>query len=576
MARHSVVILTILFSLFLQHCSKPKSTADHAPRGGEPTDNGPPAQAPAGDGGGGTETGGGSNVGNGGSGIVCRTGNAITRIELFDFYEAKILRGWEPSLAYTPDASKTIFEQALDTAQFMVDTRWKSTDPVMATYLTERLKSLPSEVIFVDQPMPLQDDVAAVINAPTGCRREQIAIASEPYLAQRRYTVRKNYFEHPNFSNLDRAGLILHELLYRLTSSNGAKTSRGVRYINAVLFADQQSETLAPLKHYFEVMKEAEFPWGGAHGVPVYLRTLNMSFRDIGGNDLESGLVVPGAPADTVFGPQKIACATLFDANGKVYSTHTSTHSYGKTVIPGVGEIGFKGGLWGAEADGRPDTLMRSTSWETPYETLKIFCENSEAISKCLQYIDDQDRRNYRAHFPTIDRYFPVHFATPLYSVEANVNLKITCEWKDNEPAKCSGTGQGFLTFASGDKCSLFAAIDSLSNGYGGRLARCAARIVPGGSWVKFEGVFSQYGDNRNVFYLDRFSDTEYTHAAGGDKVSLTLTAASSVEFDGQGRLRQAQLGKDVLMCSTSGGLRLFLGNSFVYFDEQGCARENF
>jgi hypothetical protein len=136
----------------------------------------------------------------------------------------------------------------------MVDTRWKSTDPVMATYLTERLKTLPSEVIFVDQPMPLQDDVAAVINAPTGCRREQIVIASEPHLAQKRYTVRKEYFEHPNFSNLDRAGLILHELLYRLTSSNGAKTSQGARYINAVLFADKQNETLTPLKHYFEVI----------------------------------------------------------------------------------------------------------------------------------------------------------------------------------------------------------------------------------------------------------------------------------------------------------------------------------
>ena len=458
-------------------------------------------------------------------------------------------------------------------AQYVVDTRWKSIDPVMATYLTERLKSLPSEVIFVDQPMPLQDDVAAVINAPTGCRREQIVIASEPHLAQKRYTVRKEYFEHPNFSNLDRAGLLLHELLYRLTSSNGAKTSRGVRYINAVLFADQQSETLTPLKHYFEVMKEAEFPWGGAHGVPVYLRE-DYQFRNVDGDDGSNiwyGSAVFGSPAETVFGPQNIACKTYFDVNGIVYSTHTSWHSYGKTLIPGVGEIGFEGDLWGSGDDVWSDTPMRSTSWEMPYETLKTLCEYSTAISK---NIDDHGQAIYRAQFPSIDRYVEVHFATPIYSVEAKVLQYVTFEWKENEPAKCSGSGQGFLTFASGDRCPLASANDSLSNGYGGRVARCAARIVPGGSWVKLQGEFFQHGNNQHVFYLDAFSDTEYTHAAGGDKVSLALKAGSQVDFDDQGRLRWAQLGKDVLMCSTSGGLRLYLGNSFVHFDEQGCAYE--
>jgi hypothetical protein len=82
------------------------------------------------------------------------------------------------------------------------------------------------------------------------------------------------------------------------------------------------------------------------------------------------------------------------------------------------------------------------------------------------------------------------------------------------------------------------------------------------------------HGDNRYSFTLDLFSDTEYTHAAGSDKVNLTLKAGSMVEFDDQGRLRWAQLGKDALICSSSGGTRLFLGNSRVYFDENGCARE--
>jgi len=166
---------------------------------------------------------------------------------------------WVTSLEFTPDPSKTIFEQAVATARHVVDTRWQSIDPVMARNLTERLNSLPYEVHFNNNDMMLQDDPAAEIDIPAGCRREQIMTTSE-YLSERIYTVRKRFLEHRKFSNLDRAGLILHELLYDMTRKNGATTSRGARYINSVIFADKQNETLMPQEHYLEVMKEAGFP----------------------------------------------------------------------------------------------------------------------------------------------------------------------------------------------------------------------------------------------------------------------------------------------------------------------------
>jgi hypothetical protein len=163
-----------------------------------------------------------------------------------------------------------------------------------------------------------------------------------------------------------------------------------------------------------------------------------------------------------------------------------------------------------------------------------------------------------------------------IYSVEAKVDQNFAFEWKDNAPAKYGGDGTGTLTFASGDKCTLSSVINTFTGGYGGRFDRCAARIVPGGSWLKFEGEF--YGaenDEQNKFHLDSFSDTEYIHTSGSDKVSLTLKAGSQVDFDDNGRLKAAYLGRDAQICSSSGGTRLFLGNSTVYFDEQGCARDH-
>ena len=202
---------------------------------------------------------GSATVGNGGSAIICRDGDDITSIELFDFYEARVIRGWQANVGFTPGETRSILKQAIATAKYVVDNRWKSIDPVMATHLKKRLREFRSDVIFDDVSMELDNELEAVIAPPTGCLREQIVTARN-YFGLRSYTIRKDYFNHPKFSNLDRAGLILEELLFDITRDNGAKTSQGARYINSVFFADKQNETLMPQEHYLEVMKEAGFP----------------------------------------------------------------------------------------------------------------------------------------------------------------------------------------------------------------------------------------------------------------------------------------------------------------------------
>lgn len=592
------LMISILFIFTTVSCGSHQVKTTPKPNHGIPTaqstenstsDNATVEQAPS------SDAGGGSNVGNGGSGIICRDGKKINSIELFDFYEARVMRDWSAEVDFTPDQSKTVLQQAIDTAQYLIDTRWKTIDPVMATYLSLRLQEFEKDALFVDQPMPLQDDVAAVIAAPAGCRREQIVIAREPDLNESaRYTVRKAYFDHASFSNLDRAGLILHELLYRLTSVNGAKTSSGVRYMNSLFFANKHSETLVPLKHYFDVMNAAEFPWVGFHGLPVYL----IPAVDFNPADLNRGyaaIVVPGATAHTALGDLRIGCYAFFHEDGSLMSFQSFENQTSSIEVPGLGKIKGYGSLDSfLKGEVTAKTLNPGEiAWEWPYSKVQKTCgEVSEFnFSVWTSHSVETPTSPYRpgdikhVSIPHLDLSLPVKFDAGLYKVDGLVRREVTIEWKENEPAKVGGLGVGVVVFASGDVCEIVGASEHIKIGRSPiendvTIENCAARLVSGGSWMRLSGRILKTGFSRGYTILDGFwldlksdADTEFDHVSGPESQSqkIWLKAGETIVVDSQGKLLKAKLGRDAFICDRAGNPRMYLANQMLEFDEHGC-----
>ncbi|MES2854876.1 MAG: hypothetical protein V4692_03380 [Bdellovibrionota bacterium] len=174
---------------------------------------------------------GGHEVGNGGDVVLCRsTSDLQPSVELLDFYEARTLRG----ITHTLGPANQPFLEKVETAIARLD----SISPARANRYRAQASTFMSDSIFL--PGVILTDVpdSANVALPVGCTIEQIAIQKEPQFPEdKRYTISKDLWDQLDEDG--KAGLVLHEIIFREALGFYHETSISTRYINSYIAADK-------------------------------------------------------------------------------------------------------------------------------------------------------------------------------------------------------------------------------------------------------------------------------------------------------------------------------------------------
>lgn len=188
----------------------------------------------------------GDQVGNGGKLIVCRNqDDEITSTKLLDFYESEILYGLSPAFV-----GATFIEKAANATD-----RLARVDPRRSSQYGQQVAGFLRNTRFVTSPLMETPDSDHIIAPPVGCKIEQVAIQLRPSFPQDRlFTINLALWD--TMTEIDKAGLVLHEVIYVEAIARGHKNSIGVRYINAYLASGRIDELNQ--SEYFDLMSASK------------------------------------------------------------------------------------------------------------------------------------------------------------------------------------------------------------------------------------------------------------------------------------------------------------------------------
>jgi hypothetical protein len=149
----------------------------------------------------------GGSVGNDGDGVVCRAQDGtIQSVELLDYYEGRVQRGFDLSLGHPAEDFQIKINRILQNLSKLANIRSKKYAELSNDFFNQAV--LIPNVDLVDIP-----DSQNII-VPKNCKVEQLAIQREPQLpGDKRYTISKDLWDQMDGNQ--KAGLILHEVIYR-------------------------------------------------------------------------------------------------------------------------------------------------------------------------------------------------------------------------------------------------------------------------------------------------------------------------------------------------------------------------
>ncbi|MFL5813130.1 MAG: hypothetical protein ACJ763_06095 [Bdellovibrionia bacterium] len=188
-------------------------------------------------------------VGNGGNVIVCKdSSSAIRSVEILDYYELRQAGGklrLNPALGSYSAMLQELFQS------------WKSVAPKrMAQYEKWLSEFEKDSAIYSGVQIPPIEDTG-VINIPVGCGITPAAFQrpeSQLLPGIKRYTINKDLWDR--MSEIEKAGLVLHELIYREGIRAGHPSSFATRYFNGYL----ASATPQPME-YALVVQQLPLEW---------------------------------------------------------------------------------------------------------------------------------------------------------------------------------------------------------------------------------------------------------------------------------------------------------------------------
>lgn len=178
----------------------------------------------------------GVRVGNGGDALVCYTDTTKTKIsslEMFDYWEQRQVN---PSAGPIELGDAKISIQ--DKINLVVN-RMGTYDPELAaeikTIALSIANNLNAFLVSQDQVPEIFDANPKALPQNSNCFITQFAIQwQNTEDGIRRFYISKDLFNHTVVSNDTKAGLILHEAIYRYAIVHGAFNSDGVRFFNFI------------------------------------------------------------------------------------------------------------------------------------------------------------------------------------------------------------------------------------------------------------------------------------------------------------------------------------------------------
>ncbi len=167
-------------------------------------------------------------IGNGGDVLVCE--NRIPRVQLLDFAETRTLRA--KSIQLSDLAGNTYLEKLAALQQKIIE-RF----PHLGRFLVNEIGYFESTNVKLDdlELEDIQDSFHKFHLA--GCKVQQIANQSIPLVDDDPSFIIDNEL-WVELSELDKAGLVLHEVLYRMGLRYSLEHSAGVRYLVSLFFDD--------------------------------------------------------------------------------------------------------------------------------------------------------------------------------------------------------------------------------------------------------------------------------------------------------------------------------------------------
>ncbi len=174
----------------------------------------------------------GHEAGNGGDVVLCRNSKGeVASVELLDFYEARVQRKIYNEIDLFSDSHLEIAKKIIG--------RLTEHSPIRVKRYLAMIESFHSETLFLSgvQLVDIPDSENIILPNPS-CSIEQIAIQRSPVFPEdKRYTINQDLWDLLDEEN--RAGLILHEIVYREAISYGHENSIAVRYFNSYMFSNK-------------------------------------------------------------------------------------------------------------------------------------------------------------------------------------------------------------------------------------------------------------------------------------------------------------------------------------------------
>ncbi len=201
----------------------------------------------------------GGSVGNGGDGIVCRSGTK-PEVETLDLYEARTMRGITAELG-GPQLS---WRDKLDIAL----TRLEKIDHFRAAHYQDRLNTFLSEASFIPGIKLIDIPDSQQVILPSQCTIEQVAIQKPPqFPGDAYYVVNKDLWDLMSTDN--QAALVLHEIVYREAIEFGHQNSISARYFNSLVLSNRFDKIA--LNDYIHLLYRLPFGTATVRGVEAAL-----------------------------------------------------------------------------------------------------------------------------------------------------------------------------------------------------------------------------------------------------------------------------------------------------------------
>lgn len=177
----------------------------------------------------------GKEVGNGGSGVICRDPDTglIHRAELLDLYEAREIRGLELDLGSPTEAYQVKLKRVLKTLRVAAPIRSQVYEKYVDRFWSEGVLLRDSEFVVIPDSFH--------ISVPKPCKIEQVAIQkAQEFPGDKRYFISQELWQA--FDENSKAALVLHEIIYREALDWGHKDSKGTRFLVSQITSTKRTE----------------------------------------------------------------------------------------------------------------------------------------------------------------------------------------------------------------------------------------------------------------------------------------------------------------------------------------------